>query len=159
MFQIDENLTIIDAILQSIDLDEDAAVRTRYINSTFILQNAVETWDCMPAFIWNKDFDKVMLAKMTVGSLPVLPKMFKCIIYLFGKILNISISILCASCIFTSLSDGSQDTILSPYSIILVSHCGELYFLRQRGFKKICLGMSMLYVFYTSLGKDGQITV
>ena len=49
------------------------------------------------------------------------------------------------------MSDGSQDTILSPYSIILVSHCGELYILRQRGLKKIRLGMSMLYVFYTSL--------
>ena len=151
MFQIDESLTIIDAILQCIDLDEDAAVRTRYIISTFILQNTVETWDCMPAFLRSKDFDKVMLAKMTVGSLPVLPKMFGCIIYLFGKILNISISIVCTSCIFTSLSDGSQDTILSLYSIILASHCGKLYILRERGFKKIHLGMSMLYAFYTSL--------
>ena len=84
-------------------------------------------------------------------SLPVPPKMFECIVYLFGKILNISISIVCTSCIFTSLSDGSQDTILSLYSIILVSCCGELYILRQRGFKKVRLGMSMLYVFYTSL--------
>ena len=136
------------------DLDPEEILRTRYILSTFILKKPVERWGTMALFMELKSVDKLLIAQMLVGKAMVPPKMYDCIVYLMGTILNAPISIVCASCIFTSIIDATQDTLLAPNSIILLSRCGEIGSLKQKGNRKLKLGKSLAYVFYQQIKRE-----
>ena len=143
-----------DVILSAMDLDPEEILHTRYILSTFILKKPVERWGTMVLFMELKSVDKLLIAQMLVGKAMVPPKMYDCIVYLMGKILNAPISIVCASCIFTSIIDAMQDTLLAPNSIILLSRCGEIGSLKQKGNRKLKLGKSLAYVFYQQIKRE-----
>ena len=152
--QVEGETSIVDLILGCMDLDEDCKLCVKYIISTFILKNPIETWASMSLFFAFKEINKLSLAKMIIGKLPIQPKMYDCLVYFLGTVLNAPISIICGSCIYTSIVDGTQDSIISPNAIILVSRCGYLGIIHQKGWVKHRLGYSLLYEFQKVLKEE-----
>ena len=64
-----------------------------------------------------------------------------------GIAMNVPVSIVCASCIYTNVPDAGQHQLLFPTSILLMSQQGSLYILEKSNQKKYCLGMCPLYIF------------
>ena len=64
-----------------------------------------------------------------------------------GIAMNVPVSIVCASCIYTNVPDAGQYQLLFPTSILLMCQEGSLYILEKSNQKKHHLGMSPLYSF------------
>ena len=80
-----------------------------------------------------------------VGKIP--PDMYNFFITFMGIAMNVPVSIVCASCIYTNVPDAGQYQLLFPTSILLMCAQGSLYILEKSNQKKYCLGMSPLYIF------------
>ena len=73
--------------------------------------------------------------------------MYDFFITLMGITMNVPVSIVCASCIYTNVPDAGQHQLLFPTSILLMCQEGSLYILEKSNQKKHRLGMSPLYMF------------
>ena len=73
--------------------------------------------------------------------------MYDFFITLMGIAMNVPLSIVCASCIYTNVPDAGQHQLLFPTSILLMCQEGSLYILEKSNQKKHRLGMSPLYMF------------
>ena len=73
--------------------------------------------------------------------------MYDFFITLMGIAMNVPVSIVCASCIYTNVPDAGQHQLLFPTSILLMCQEGSLYILEKSNQKKHHLGMSPLYMF------------
>ena len=133
------------------DITMDQAERLKIVLSTFVLKCDIESWPDIALLMFEKDVSKYVLVKMIMGQAIILPKMFDFFVHFLALVFSAQISIICASCIFTSIQHATQDTLLFKSSIILVSDYSELSIVKQIGRTKFKLRPCLIMDFYADL--------
>ena len=134
-------------IMSCLDLTAHEAYRTTVLLATFVLKDDIVRWPQLRSFIERYNLSSVVIARMVKGMGKVPPNMYDFFIMLMGIAMNVPVSIVCASCIYTNVPDAGQHRLLFPTSILLMCQEGSLYILEKSNQKKHRLGMSPLYMF------------
>ena len=123
------------------------AYRTKVLLATFVLKDDIVRWPQLRSFIERYNLSSVVIARMVKGMEKIPPNMYDFFVMLMGIAMNVPVSIVCASCIYTNVPDAGQHQLLFPTSILLMCQEGSLYILEKSNQKKHRLGMSPLYMF------------
>ena len=133
--------------MSCLDLTEHQAFRTTTLLATLVLKDNIVEWPQLHPFMERYNLSTVAIAKMVRGMEKIPPSIYDFFITFMGIAMNVPVSIVCASCIYTNVPDAGQYQLLFPTSILLMCQEGELYILEKSNQKKHRLGMSPLYLF------------
>ena len=133
--------------MSCLDLTAHEAYRTTVLLATFVLKDDIVRWPQLHSFIERYNLSSVVIARMVKGMEKIPPNMYDFFIMLMGIAMNVPVSIVCASCIYTNVPDAGQHQLLFPTSILLMCQEGSLYILEKSNQKKHRLRMSPLYMF------------
>ena len=134
-------------IMSCLDLTANEAYRTTVLLAMFMLKDNIVQWPQLHCFMERYNLSSVVIARMVKGLEKIPPNMYDFFITFMGIAMNVPVSIVCASCIYTNVPDAGQYQLLFPTSILLMCQEGSLYILEKSNQKKYRLGMSPLYIF------------
>ena len=129
------------------DLSTSNVISTKLILATYILRQKLKHISCIEQYEKKYNITYVDVAKMVEGSVPVPPKVYDLILNVFGSVLCVPVTIICASCIYTNIWYGTQKDLVFPKSILLMCTDGKLSVVHMFNSTKIKLGRSPLYEF------------